>query len=1004
MDLRSAVRASLEGRLSLDQLRDWIEEHRSRYRKPPRPSMDVPIGDLDRWINDFSDWEIRMHELARQAEALGRAALDGLKGGPAVQSAQILYALTHIIDDVGARAKAAFALGYALWKNNEFFDATKPLEEAERLFRQQQESSLREIEAKSYLSDCLRQDCRYDQAIRCAEELKARSIELGFDGHAASAFRDLGMSQASLGREQEALAALREAVERRRHLPLQVAKEQGVVSLAAFRNDFGITARRFGYFDEAIRMFTENAESEERDSNPELAALALSEIGYTYFAAGDTARAQQYLELAVARAERHGEPTANSRRWRAQIDSLLAEASFPSDGSSQADDDAPLDAEIPAAATAESAYQMAEEAHTAARLGKYKRALALASKALQWAAANSVADLRVTCLNVIGICNDRMGQRRDAISAFQRGIQLADTGGGGSAASLMLRQNLAKVFLRERRAGDAVDVLLAGFGATQQALARADSFAVRQRIVSGALALYELYALILSANDDAANNEEMLAMTETVRARNMAAWASAQEAFEDHPSSSADGERVGRDLLALRAVEVELELRHVVGSLSSERADALFERTRELQRTLDQTAKRQGVAYASGTTAADLSRQAIDKTLTEDTAILSLFAIPEGVCGHVFARQNGELSSAGTLIRWERDDRLKTLTRWTGRTAWLRGRAMRGARGTSDPADFDLLRQTIGTRLFEPLVPIVRRFPRARLAIIPHRELALLPFWDLVDACPGIDAFTLTPSLTLLRICAARVRSQRGPAVSIPDVTKTLPFTALELERIRVAREGDVTDATSVDQFLQQAPQCSLLHVAGHGVFNHANPYYSGVLVGASDSTTGLLVQYAHPVTKADDVSFEFSDTPAMGSFRLLTVAECMARASLDACLLAVLSACECGLADHGGGGELTSLPTSLLVAGAKSVIAPLWPVDDAATAVLMSLFYRTWDGGAGKQPSPAAALKTARRQLQAMTRTEIADLLAGHADLPDGDHPFAHGIDADAFACFGAF
>jgi hypothetical protein len=72
--------------------------------------------------------------------------------------------------------------------------------------------------------------------------------------------------------------------------------------------------------------------------------------------------------------------------------------------------------------------------------------------------------------------------------------------------------------------------------------------------------------------------------------------------------------------------------------------------------------------------------------------------------------------------------------------------------------------------------------------------------------------------------------------------------------------------------------------------------------------------------------------------------------------------------------------------------------------AVLMSLFYRTWDGGAGKQPSPAAALKTARSQLQAMTRTEIADLLSGHADLPDGDHPFAHGIDADAFACFGAF
>ena len=85
------------------------------------------------------------------------------------------------------------------------------------------------------------------------------------------------------------------------------------------------------------------------------------------------------------------------------------------------------------------------------------------------------------------------------------------------------------------------------------------------------------------------------------------------------------------------------------------------------------------------------------------------------------------------------------------------------------------------------------------------------------------------------------------------------------------------------------------------------------------------------------------------GGGRLLTVAHIMTM-SLRNCRLAVLSACESGIPRQHGGGEMTGLPASLLIAGAQFAIASLWPVRDAAAALLMSSFYDTWEGGRGQR------------------------------------------------------
>jgi CHAT domain-containing protein/tetratricopeptide (TPR) repeat protein len=208
-----------------------------------------------------------------------------------------------------------------------------------------------------------------------------------------------------------------------------------------------------------------------------------------------------------------------------------------------------------------------------------------------------------------------------------------------------------------------------------------------------------------------------------------------------------------------------------------------------------------------------------------------------------------------------------------------------------------------------------------------------------------------------------------------------LPGTAKELAEVRglagkrrvVERRG-VTAGTG--QLLADLPEARWAHLATHGFF--ADPSVRSIFqlsaqdyqrsqcgerigVGARSPLvlSGLVCAGANVPVK----------DPEKDDGGILT-AEAIAGLNLDGLELAVLSACETGLGESGGGEGVFGLQRAFHLAGARSVVASLWKIDDAATQALMAEFYRNlWER---KLP-----------KLEALRRAQLAMLL--HYDAKAG-------------------
>jgi CHAT domain-containing protein/Tfp pilus assembly protein PilF len=161
---------------------------------------------------------------------------------------------------------------------------------------------------------------------------------------------------------------------------------------------------------------------------------------------------------------------------------------------------------------------------------------------------------------------------------------------------------------------------------------------------------------------------------------------------------------------------------------------------------------------------------------------------------------------------------------------------------------------------------------------------------------------------------------------------------------VKVLSEAAATEAS----FLQQAPKFSTLHLITHGFFSDPKVKSIGQ---AETKTDGLTTG-----TKGPDPFFNKwlpgllsglvmagankpSDDPEDMNDGILRASEIEA-SSMQGVDLVVLSACETGLGTVAGGEGLTGLQRAFQIAGARSVVASLWKVNDRATQELMKRFY----------------------------------------------------------------
>jgi CHAT domain-containing protein len=169
---------------------------------------------------------------------------------------------------------------------------------------------------------------------------------------------------------------------------------------------------------------------------------------------------------------------------------------------------------------------------------------------------------------------------------------------------------------------------------------------------------------------------------------------------------------------------------------------------------------------------------------------------------------------------------------------------------------------------------------------------------------------------------------------------------ALAEKRPSVRRTG--TEA-GTNQVMQDLPKARWAHLATHGFFADAH-FRTGMQLAEEDFKrgrrgeragqgarsplvlSGLVLAGANLPVKEAENHFPLDDG--------ILSAEMIVGLPLEKLELAVLSACETGLGEEGGGEGVFGLQRAFHLAGTQNVIASLWRVNDEATAALMTLFY----------------------------------------------------------------
>ncbi len=962
------VRVTAPARLAIEL---WSADHRKKVGQG--------VVSIARWSRTA---EAPAGELERGFEAFGKAGAQMALNSPEAntRAADKLHeAITHFeaAGDDAAHAQGYYTLANLQYRvRDEFTAAIRATEAARESFRAtdddlgvQNSETLRaaaEIELATAMNagtQRAEQGALFEIADRRLANATDYFIANAQPIRAAYAVNMRGIGALNVGDYERAGRHFAQAVEMSRQNDDVAEQAKSLGNLAWVHNRMGFIGQAADEYEALLPLF-------ERDRQPTQYAIALSNYGFCLIALGEFDRALAVDTEALALF------TANGRKVeRATTLSALASLQLRIGDNARA-------LETARAAIAEqgqvgdtqgqaSTLRLAGSA--AAALERHEAALEFLRKSAQIDGnPNGVARTRVLIarqLRAIGNLKQAAAEL-DLASASTNPLVKAEV--LDERARLQLAQGKTAEAIETLRAADErysklglefnrietstalSRALLAGRDIRGAAAAADEAVKIVNRIRTGSVnpewrarflsARYAPYEARIAV--DFADTQEVdrawhaFRRAEEVRARSLADELAADDR---HRKTAVDP--VQEQLRArLTAQQLRLETR-------LQRQDVEDADTLELRRAIEETraqidASRQSVAASAFTLPESMSR--VQAQLPAETAVLAYFV--------------GDASSHGWL-----------LTRRELRHINLPGRAelqrmIDEAVVAQRDSGASLAQRSLSATLLGSLLDSMSE---QRLLVIPDGPLNDVAFATLDRAGSGgmlMDSVVLgyAPSLALAmnapqrapsparrvavisdpvyapddRRLVDRLGNWRGPPPASTTNLTRLPYSALEARAV-VKALGDQDaielsgfDATSERVLQLPSDELAVLHFATHAIARKDSPEQSAL----------YLSEYAPDGSLRSDARLTASD---------------IARTGLKANIV-VLSGCATGDGSKLRGEGVLGLTYGFLANGSRSVVAALWPIEDAATARFMNEFYRAYrESGRAADALRAAQLRT---------------------------------------------
>jgi CHAT domain-containing protein len=296
------------------------------------------------------------------------------------------------------------------------------------------------------------------------------------------------------------------------------------------------------------------------------------------------------------------------------------------------------------------------------------------------------------------------------------------------------------------------------------------------------------------------------------------------------------------------------------------------------------------------------------------------------------------------------------------------GRAIKEAEGTW----FKTMDDTLKILYDELMGKVFSRFEKGeKVVIIPNRALNILPLHAcFYEESPAAIRRPLTasgprkadsdkrrylledydinyaPNCNILDMCHRREKGRRKNnlfAIANPAPPYELAFSEWEVEEIAKLFDNKevFSKQEAKDALVNNADSYEVIHLSSHGIY---------------------------------DLGSSFNSRLRLGKDSDLTLEEIFEKVRVNKSWLVCLSACESGLTDYRDiADEYIGLQTGFLCAGAPTVIASLWTINDFPTAFIM---IKTYESIFKEGLKKSEALRKAQLWLKELTAEDALKLL----------------------------